>query len=445
MQGTLNEIDIRSILQLIELGQRTGELLVETYSSIEVYGSLGRSRGSNREAKRRQTGSFWLVFFLNGQIAYAADGDASLSRLGDYLRRYKAKAALDSLEVPLSASTNSLEYGYLWALLENRVLTPAQGRSIIKGMVHETLFDLLSLHSGSFIFEIGPALAPQLTTLEIGPLVTQIMKQVQEWKQFHPHIQSPNQCPAIADAAQLQTSLPKNVFNTLHVFADGKTSLRQIARILNRDVLTVAKAIYPYVQSGSVQLLSSHSAVSTTPTDMPSLKQELGMGETQIVPHVVCIDDDVAIGKAVEYILQAKGYQVTVIRNPLSALSLVFQLKPNLLLCDIAMPELDGYEICAMLRKSTAFRQTPIIMLTGKDGFIDRVRARMVGSTDYLTKPFGESELLMLMEKYIGPGDRSAYKPLVRTGANALEDEIEEKDKNVIENQEPTGLGTDPS
>jgi twitching motility two-component system response regulator PilG len=107
------------------------------------------------------------------------------------------------------------------------------------------------------------------------------------------------------------------------------------------------------------------------------------------------------------------------------------------------MPELDGYEICAMLRKSTAFRQTPIIMLTGKDGFIDRVRARMVGSTDYLTKPFGESELLMLMEKYIGPGVRSAYKPLARTAANALEDEIEEKD--VIANQESTGLGADPS
>jgi twitching motility two-component system response regulator PilG len=58
-----------------------------------------------------------------------------------------------------------------------------------------------------------------------------------------------------------------------------------------------------------------------------------------------------------------------------------------------------------MLRKSTTFRQTPIIMLTGKDGFIDRVRARMVGSTDYLTKPFGASELLMLLEKYVGPGD----------------------------------------
>jgi twitching motility two-component system response regulator PilG len=117
-----------------------------------------------------------------------------------------------------------------------------------------------------------------------------------------------------------------------------------------------------------------------------------------------------AIGKTVEYILQAKGYEVTTIVNSLQALTLVFQTKPDLILCDLAMPELDGYEICGMLRKSTAFRQTPIIMLTGKDGFIDRVRARMVGSTDYLTKPFGESELLMLLEKYIGLGDLERYQ-----------------------------------
>ncbi|WP_339461076.1 response regulator, partial [Nodularia spumigena] len=87
--------------------------------------------------------------------------------------------------------------------------------------------------------------------------------------------------------------------------------------------------------------------------------------------------------------------------NPLEAISLIFQLQPDLILCDIAMPELDGYEICAMLRHSTAFQNIPIIMLTGKDQFIDRVRATMVGATDYLTKPFGDTELLMLVEKYI--------------------------------------------
>jgi twitching motility two-component system response regulator PilG len=88
------------------------------------------------------------------------------------------------------------------------------------------------------------------------------------------------------------------------------------------------------------------------------------------------------------------------------------------------MPELDGYEICAMLRKSTAFRQTPIVMLTGKDGFIDRVKARMVGATDYLTKPFGESELLMLVEKYVGLGDPNRPKPNNLLAAD-LEDELD--------------------
>jgi twitching motility two-component system response regulator PilG len=408
MQGTLNEIDIRSILQLIELGQRTGELFVEAYgypaSSTRGDGytfSQGTESSVSGVSTLTQPGNFWFVFFINGQIAYAANSETSLLRLRDYLRRYRVEAVLDSLQVPSIASIHAPEYGYLWALLEKKVLQPAQGRSIIQSMVNETLFDLFSIHQGSFIFEMGSALAPQLTTLEIGPLVTRIMKQVQEWNQFHPHIQSPNQCPVIAEAGKLRASLPKKAFNTLNAFADGKTSLRQLARYLNRDILTVAGAIYPYVQQGSVQLQMG------TDREMPASKREFGIRQAASSVQVVCIEDDVAIGKAVEYILKQQGYKVTAIKNPILALSLVFQLKPDLIICDIAMPELDGYELCAMLRQSSAFRQTPIVMLTGMDGFIDRVRARMVGATDYLTKPFGESELLMLIEKYIGQTQRA--------------------------------------
>ncbi|MBD2742200.1 response regulator [Coleofasciculus sp. FACHB-1120] len=433
MQGTLNEIDIRSILQLIELGQRTGELFVEAYSSpVQGTGeNVGARRTSipYREAKLKEPGPFWFVFFLNGQIAYASDGTGSLLRLRDYLRRYRADTTLNTLEVPLTDPINAPEYGYLWALLENHILTPAQGRSIIRSMVHETLFDLLSLHQGSFIFDIGPALAPQLTTLEIAPLVAKIMKQVQEWKQFHPLIQSPNHCPVIADAVSLRAALPENAFKTLDRQLDGKTSLRQLARYLNRDVLTVARAIYPYVQHGWVQLQTLASD-ETAASRRVGISMESSSTQATKIPRVVCIDDDVAIGKTVEYILKPQGYEATAISNPLKALSLVFQLKPDLILCDIAMPDLEGYELCAMLRKSTAFRQTPIIMLTGKDGFIDRVRARMVGATDYLTKPFGESELLMLLERYIGPGEKEAAtsEPLDATELNR---EIEETDVRV--------------
>lgn len=403
MQGKLSEIDIRSILQLVELGQRTGELFVEAYPSQAVAGGLGMSTVDSREP-RSLNGSSWFVFFLNGQIIYATDTLGNLSRLRDYLRRYR-DIHLDTITAPAIAAINAPEYGYLWALLEKHLLTPAQGRSIIHGMVHETLFDLLSLRQGTFVFELGPPLAPQLTTLEIGPLVAKTMQQVQEWKQFHPHIQSPEQCPVISSPEQLREALPEKIFNALDWFADGQTSLRQIARYLKKDVLAVARAVFPYVQRGLIHLAyPTGEDGKGNSGQKPARSRDFDFWSPARPRRVVCIDDGVAVGKAVEDILSRHGYEATAIANPLTALSLVFQLNPDLILCDIAMPELDGYEICAMLRTSTAFRQTPIVMLTGKDGFIDRVKARMVGATDYLTKPFGESELLMLLEKYIGPG-----------------------------------------
>ena len=410
MQGKLSEIDIRSILQLIELGQRTGGLFVETYG--------GMNGAKTSRQLNRSTGQSWFVFFLNGQIIYAGDSCGNLARLQDYLRRYNLDRSPHLTNVSSIATINAPEYGHLWALLENRVLTAAQGRSIVQSMVHETLFDLFSLHQGSFIFELGHALSPQLTTLEIGSLVAKIMKQVQEWKQFHPHIQSPDQCPAIADAEQLRQTLSSSAHTTLERWVDGKTSLRQMARYLNRDISAVARAIYPYIQQGIV-----HLSVPPAEEDFTYSTRDLQLHGHK-VPRIVCIDDGIALRKTVESILSQQGYEVTAIGNPLKALSLVFQLKPTLILCDITMPELDGYEICAMLRKSSAFRETPIIMLTGKDGFIDRVKARMVGATDYLTKPFGEVELLTLVEQYVGLGQRDRPKS-ENLLAEDLQDELE--------------------
>ena len=382
MQGQLSEIDTRSILQLIELGQRTGELLVETYSA---------------QGATQITQPSWFVFFLNGQIIYAGETEADLSRLTDHLRRYKAESSLDQIPASSIANFTTQEYGYLWALLEHHLLTPAQGRNILQGMVQETLFDLLSLHHGAFMFELGTPLTPQLMTLEIAPLVARIIKQVQEWKQLHPYLQSPDQCPVIANASLLREALPEATFQTLDHYADGQTSMRQMARYLNRDILTVAKAIYPYVQRGWLQLTYNSSKIEH--------RSSLDLSSVTEPPKIVCIDDSTTVCRAVEFMLNRNGYEVSTAENPLDALSLVFQVQPDLILCDIAMSHLDGYELCAMLRQTAAFRQIPIIMLTGKEGFLDRVKARMVGATDYLTKPFGESELLMLLEKYVGRGN----------------------------------------
>ncbi|MEO0987377.1 MAG: response regulator, partial [Cyanobacteria bacterium J06639_14] len=202
----------------------------------------------------------------------------------------------------------------------------------------------------------------------------------------------------------------------LLTWMNGKTSIRQIARYLNRNIVTVAKVIYPYVRQGIVHL-------PPIAADVPVIPASEEWHATR-VPRIVCVDDGVTIRQTVEQILDQQGYEATSIGNPLRALSLLFQLKPDLILCDIAMPELEGYQLCAMLRQSNAFRQTPIVMLTGKDGFIDRVKARMAGATDYLTKPFGAQELLTLVEKYVGLGNPLRPQP-DHLLAEAIRDDLE--------------------
>lgn len=411
MQGQLAEIDIRSILQLIELGQRTGELYVEAYPTWRPAGM------ADARLNGHCTPQSWLVFLLNGQIVYAGTTDGRLDRLQGYLHRYELNGVLDKLHVPAIATFNSPEYGYLWALLENHTLTPQQGRTILSGMVHETLFDLLSLHQGSFVFKLAAGLSPQLTTFEITSLVATLTTQIQAWKQFYPHIQSPHQCPVIAGYPLTSSDDWEDVKTSrLAAWMDGQTSIQQIARYLNRHVVTVAQGLYPYVRRGLIQL---PLVTDSVPTLLPSEEWRAAR-----VPRIVCVDDGVAIRQTVEQILDGHGYEATSIGNPLRALSLLFQLKPDLILCDIAMPELEGYQLCAMLRQSNTFRQTPIVMLTGKDGFIDRVKARMAGATDYLTKPFGAQELLTLVERYVGMGNPARPHP-DRLLAEAIRDDLE--------------------
>jgi twitching motility two-component system response regulator PilG len=411
MQGYLSEIDIRSILQLIELGQRTGELYLESY------GNGPQSPGESFEdAAATVEPQSWLVFLANGQLVYAGTTDNKLDRLRDHLHRYGIDRSLpDPSTTAAIAAFNSLEYGTLWALLEQHLLTPDQGRAILSHMVHETLFDLLSLHHGAFVFQLSSALSPQLMTHTISGLVAGITQQIQTWHQLHPHLQSPDQCPVLLVPDAFRASVSDQVFQRMVTWMDGQTSIRRIARYLSRDLLSVARSLVPALQQGQISLVYGPSSPAAVPVQRPSLHR---------LPRIVCIDDSSTIRQAVEKILDGQGYEATSIGNPLRALGLLFQLRPNLILCDITMPELDGYELCAMLRHSSAFRQTPIVMLTGKDGFLDRVKARMVGATDYLTKPFGPSELYALVEKYVGPGDRTRPRPDILL-AEAIEDEFD--------------------
>jgi twitching motility two-component system response regulator PilG len=115
---------------------------------------------------------------------------------------------------------------------------------------------------------------------------------------------------------------------------------------------------------------------------------------------VLVIDDSNTIRRSAEIFLKQGGYQVLLAEDGFDALSKVNDHEPDLIFCDILMPRLDGYQTCAIIKRNTKYANTPVIMLSSKDGLFDKARGRMVGSQDYLTKPFTKDQLLQAVEQH---------------------------------------------
>jgi twitching motility two-component system response regulator PilG len=115
---------------------------------------------------------------------------------------------------------------------------------------------------------------------------------------------------------------------------------------------------------------------------------------------VLVIDDSNTIRRSAEIFLKQGGYQVLLAEDGFDALSKVNDHEPDLIFCDILMPRLDGYQTCAIIKRNAKFANVPVIMLSSKDGLFDKARGRMVGSQDYLTKPFTKDQLLQAVEQH---------------------------------------------
>jgi twitching motility two-component system response regulator PilG len=116
--------------------------------------------------------------------------------------------------------------------------------------------------------------------------------------------------------------------------------------------------------------------------------------------RVLVVDDSATIRRSAETMLANQGYEVITAENGFEALSKITRHKPDLIFVDIMMPRLDGYQTCAIIKNNTEFRDTPVVMLTSKDGLFDMARGRVVGSDQYLTKPFTREELLGAVKQH---------------------------------------------
>ncbi len=136
---------------------------------------------------------------------------------------------------------------------------------------------------------------------------------------------------------------------------------------------------------------------------MTDARQQAAAPQTSALQglKVMVIDDSKTIRRSAETLLSKEGCEVVTASDGFEALAKIAEHKPNIIFVDIMMPRLDGYQTCALIKNNQTFKATPVIMLSSKDSIFDRARGRIVGSEQYLTKPFTKEDLLSAIKEHV--------------------------------------------
>ena len=351
----------------------------------------------------------WKVYFHNGRLRYASNSEQSLKTLAYHFRC----VGLDSFSDAQTAISQAgiIPHTADWLRPETQNLAInwfhrqgfvdiMQCSYLLENLTKEALESFLWLTDAHYqwISSDGEAERTQIleSRLDLEEVLIHFEKRIKAWQQFSGLIKSPHQRPYLFSQSQQDNS-------SADILRLGKLlrgmSIRQLALALNQDELKIAQFLYPYIQRGDVYLRDPQKPYRKLPCIPPALPTQPNRTTPVKTFKIACIDDSQTILDEMHRFLNHEEYEVTKIDDPVKAASVLFRLKPDLVLMDITMPEINGYKLCSLLRHSVALRETPIVMVTGRSGMIDKARAKMVGATDYLVKPFTRGSLLAVVEK----------------------------------------------
>lgn len=334
---------------------------------------------------------FWRVYAGNGQVHFATSGMGQRERLAYLLQWYYPELQ------PLPDKEFQSDYEAVCHYWQAGQLSLPQVRKLLFWLTQEAFTQLLALPQAALQFDKTVGLDPLLMSVPLKQTIVPARAFIGEWVRLRPEISSPFQRPFIKDIDRLPKLLWQQVrdvtfIKSLLKLLTQNVSIYQASYQLKTDTLGLATLLQPAVRAGALGI----SPYQEPPSDRR--------------PIVACIDDSKTTQRNVKLILEASGYRVLGLTEPATALTALARHKPVLILLDINMPEINGYELCRMLRQSEQLQEIPIVMLTGRDGIVDKLRARMVGATDYLTKPFQAQQLVAVVEDSLHPAGKEVEK-----------------------------------
>ena len=384
----------------------------------------------------------WAFYIEKGKLVYASHSLESFERVERHLRglsrevpalndklRSQLRLMFDDLssetaKYKVTSETLCTEYLAIRWLVDENYLTKIIAGKLIARIIQEVIETFLCLPNG----ELSHAFYEHLLkdtycSLPIDRTLEVVEQRLQAWHSLGPTIYSPYQCPYLVNPTVATKRVSAETVQRLGRILRG-FNFCQLGVLLGKDALAIAKQLSPLIIEGSISLKEPLDPFNQLPrTYYPAVEEASEKNEqlSEVITEeendddisqiafqqpvktwkIVCIDDSESMLSIINSYLGSQDFQVTLIQDSMKALMKITSIRPDLILLDIGMPNVDGYQLCSLIRKSSILKDIPIVMVTGNKGLIDRARARLAGATDYLAKPFVQADLLRMIMRHL--------------------------------------------
>jgi two-component system, chemotaxis family, response regulator PixG len=374
---------------------------------------------------------YWNFYFQSGSLIWATSSKHRMRRLYRIINKYCPE--VNCQEIQLREKEISELWGYLMLVViyKRDRITIENLQLIITEIAQEVLFDLFqslpqvkkieyvgenSKHSMRAILK-SILLKKPLIKLTATTIYRNAEANWEAWLKADLAAYSPNMALVIRDDESLENATNSNTYLKLAFLVDGKKTLRDLAVATKQECLTLLRSFSSYIESGYLgikevedEYLAIHNSVVSQVQLIEPLTNKSDRSREIVCEQqylIACIDNNLTVCQEMCNIVNSIGYGFVSITEPIQALSTLSDRKPDLIFLNLVMPMTNGYEICSQIRRISFFKETPIIILTANDGIIDRVRAKMAGASDFISKPVEKAKIVGIIDKYL-KSDRKA-------------------------------------
>jgi two-component system, chemotaxis family, response regulator PixG len=346
---------------------------------------------------KSQKGHKWVFYYRLGRIVWAGGGTHPGRRCRRNIAYHCPEINIEKIQLPAELlAIEQWDYRLLEILYKKDKINRQQVNSIVDSTISELLFDLAQQTNFTDVIcqrNQGIILDAPMSLSSTDVSLRHLHDLWQSWSEAGLAKFSPDFAPILRQPEQLKQIVSPTAYENFVKFMKGKYTLRDLAIKMKLDLLSISRSLLPYILRGIIELVEIPDLSFQVSKKPQPLKQN--------APLIACVDDSLQVCNMLEQIITANGMRFVGIQNPLEILSTLIERKPDIIFLDLIMPVTSGYEICSQLRRISIFADTPVVILTGSDGLFDRVRAKVVGSSDFITKPVIADKVMDMLQKYL--------------------------------------------